>query len=282
MSASEARKKIIEIYKKKVHGKKPDITKMSKTHDGKKGHWLEDTMGSKRDASNTPDLLGYEMKTGRSKTTFGDWGPDYFIFRDEEKFPNLIGKKGRDKIKLWQTNKDAIFLKAFGIWRKTTDEGWGGNGYYSWSGTPSPSHLTKGFNSFGQSLIVNGNNSISIIYCYSKDEREDKSKLVPSKFQIENLRLFRWSEKWIKDKVENKFSVHGWFKCIMKKGIFSEIIFGKPIRIQNFLGWIKNGDVIFDTGMKERRPNGTDRFRNQWRASSKFWKSLAVETHPKS
>ena len=109
MSASEARKKIIEIYKKKVHGKKPDITKMSKTHDGKKGHWLEDTMGSKRDASNTPDLLGYEMKTGSEKTTFGDWGPDYFIFRDEEKFPNLIGKKGRDRINFRKLTKMPFF-----------------------------------------------------------------------------------------------------------------------------------------------------------------------------
>ena len=55
------------------------------------------------------------LSTGSEKTTFGDWGPDYFIFRDEEKFPNLIGKKGRAKIKLLQTNKDAVFLKAFGI-----------------------------------------------------------------------------------------------------------------------------------------------------------------------
>ena len=282
MSASEARKKIIEIYKKKVHEKKPDITKMSKTHDGKKGHWLEDMMGSKRDASNTPDLLGYEMKTGNNKTTFGDWGPDYFIFRDKEKFPNLIGKEGKECHRLEQTNKDAIFLKAFGTWRETTNKDWVKNGYYSWSGKPSPSRLTDGFNIFGQAFIVNDDNSISIIYSYSKDERVNKSELVPLKFQIENLRLFGWNEKWINDKVENKFSVHGWFKCIAKKDIFCEIIFGEPISIQNFLGWIKNGDVIFDTGMKERRPDGTDRFRNQWRASSKFWKSLAVETYPKS
>ena len=90
MSATEARKKIIEIYKTKVHGIKPDTSKMTGSHDGKIGHWLEDKMGSERDASNKPDLFGYEMKTGGSKTTFGDWGPNYFIFRDEGKFTNLV------------------------------------------------------------------------------------------------------------------------------------------------------------------------------------------------
>jgi len=57
VSAPEARKKIIQIYKDKVHDKKPDTSKMTKGHDGKKGHWLEDVMGSKRDASNKPDLM---------------------------------------------------------------------------------------------------------------------------------------------------------------------------------------------------------------------------------
>jgi len=95
LSADEARFRIIEIYKQRVHGKVPDTSKSNQSHDGKKGHWLEDTMGSKRDASNKWDLLGYEMKTGGSKTSFGDWGPDYFVFRDGKKFPNLIGKKRR-------------------------------------------------------------------------------------------------------------------------------------------------------------------------------------------
>ena len=36
ISAPEARKKIIQIYKDKVHDKKPDTSKMTKGHDGKK------------------------------------------------------------------------------------------------------------------------------------------------------------------------------------------------------------------------------------------------------
>jgi len=277
-----------------VHGKIPDTSKMTGSHDGKIGHWLEDVMGSTRDASNKPDLFGYEMKTGGSKTTFGDWGPDYFIYRDEEKFPNLIEKIGREKQKLQNMNKDEVFLKAFGVWRNAGDDPYeykldgkiitwhdiGKDGYYSWSGEPSPNKVTDGVNAFGQSIVVNKNNSISITYSYSKDSRENKSELVPKEFQIENLKLFGWSDEWIKEKVENKFNVYGWFKCNIKKRKFYEIIFGDKITLPEFLEWVRNGDVLFDVRLKERRPDGTDRLGMMWRAPSTFWKSKAIETYP--
>ena len=294
VSSLESRKKITEIYKKKVHGKQPDTSKMTKTHDGKKGHWLEDMMGSKRDASNKPDLHGYEMKTGEKKTSFGDWGPDYFIYRDEEKFSNLIGKKGREKQKLNNKNKDEIFLKAFGAWRNADEDSheykldgnsitWkdiGKEGYYSWSGGPSPNKVSDEVNAFGQEIVINKNNSISIMYHYSEDTRKNKTKLVPKEFQIEKLELFGWSQEWLKEKVENKFNVNGWFKCNIKKGRFYEIIFGDKITLSTWLKWVREGDVNFDPRMKERRPDGTDRYGMQWRASSAFWKSKAVETYP--
>ena len=295
VSSLESRKKITEIYKKKVHGKQPDTSKMTKTHDGKKGHWLEDAMGSKRDASNKPDLYGYEMKTGGSKTSFGDWGPDYFIYRDEKKFTNLIEETGKKKQKLQNRNKDEVFLKAFGAWRNADEDSheyklpngdtvtWkdiGKDGYYSWSGEPSPNKVTDGVNAFGQALVINKNNSISITYSHSKDTRENKAELIPEDFQIENLELFGWSQEWIKKKVENKFNVYGWFKCTIKEEKFCEIIFGNKITLSEFLKWVRDGDVVFDTRFKERRPDGTDRYGMQWRAPSTFWKSKAVETYP--
>ena len=293
-TAGKARLKIIEIYKERVHGQEPDISKMTGSHDGKIGHWLEDTMGSTRDANNKPDLHGYEMKTGGSKTTFGDWGPNYFIFRDEEKFSNLLGKKGNEKQKVQNENKDKVFLKAFGVWRNADEDshkykldgkpitwkGIGKDGYYSWSGAPSPNRVTDGANDFGQALVINENNSISITYSYSKDRRENKSELVPERFQSENLRLFGWSEEWIKKKVENKFNVHGWFKCNVKNKKFSEIIFGEKITISLFLEWVRDGDIVFDTRLKEKRPNGTDRYGMQWRAPSKFWESKSIQKYP--
>ena len=294
MTADEARLKIIEKYKEKVHGQEPDLTGMTGSHDGKIGHWLEDAMGSKKDASNKPDLHGYEMKTGGSKTSFGDWGPDYFIFRDKEKFSNLVGKTGKEKLKVQNGNKDGVFLKAFGVWRDANEDSheyklngksitWkdvGKDGYYSWSGEPSPNKVTDAANSFGQSLVINQNNSISITYSYSKDTRSNKSEIVPKKFQTENLKLFGWSEEWIKKKVENKFNVHGWFKCNIKDGKFFKIIFGNKITITEFLKWVGNGDIVFDTRLKEKRPNGTDRYGMQWRAPSTFWESKSTKTYP--
>ena len=243
-------------------------------------------MGSKRDASNKPDLFGFEMKTGGSKTSFGDWGPDYFIFRDEKKFSNLAGKKGRDLQQQASQNKDGVFLKAFGVWRDDDKENsygrWDEGGYYSWSGKPSPTKVTDGFNSFGQALVVNSDDSISVIYSFSKDCRDGKSKMVPEQFQTDDLELFGWSTDWIREKVENKFSVHGWFKCNIKKKKYVEIMFGNPITVTTFLKWIKEGNVIFDTRMKQRRPNGSDRMGMMFRASNAFWRSLAIHTYPQN
>ena len=92
--------------------------------------------------------------------------------------------------------------------------------------------------------------------------------------------LFGWSANWIKNKVENKFSVLGWFKCNIKKKEYVEIMFGDPITATTFLEWIKCGNVIFDTRMKQRRPNGSDRMGMMFRANNAFWKSLAVYTYP--
>lgn len=294
MTAGEARLKIIEIYKERVHGQEPDISKMTGNHDGKIGHWLEDTMGSTRDANNKPDLHGYEMKTGKDMTSFGDWGPNYFIFRDEDKFPNLIGKQGREKQRLGKKNKEEVFLQAFGVWRKTDEdthkykldgkeitwEDIGKKGYYSWSGTPSPNKVTDGFNSYGQALEINDDDSVAITYSFSKDTRVDKLKAVPKRFQIENLKLFGWSQEWIQEKVENKFNVHGWFKCNIKNKKFCEIVFGKKITISLFLEWVRDGDIKFDTRLKETRPDNTDRYGMQWRATSKFWESKSIQTYP--
>jgi hypothetical protein len=303
MSQEESRLKIIETYKDKVHGVKPDVSKMTGSHDGKIGHWLEDVMGSTRDASNKPDLYGYEMKTGGSKTTFGDWGPDYFIFRDEEKFLNLVGKTGREKQKLRKINKNKIFLKAFGVWRNADADThkyklkknipeyklrkgdlvtWKDiekDGFYSWSGGPSPNKVPDGTNAFGQALVINTDNYTSITYSYSKDTRENKAELIPEDFQIDNLKLFGWSQEWIKKKVENKFNVHGWFKCNLKDGKFHEIIFGNKITLPLFLKWVRDGDVEFDTRLKETRPDNSDRYGMQWRAPSTFWKSKAIQTY---
>ena len=52
-----------------------------------------------------------------------------------------------------------------------------------------------GFNSEGQ-----------ILYHYSKDNRTDKSKIVPKNLQIEGLELAKWNASNLQENVENKFN----------------------------------------------------------------------------
>ena len=76
------KQQIIDVFRKNVKGKKPDVTSQNINHDGKHGHWLETKMGLAHNADNSADMLGYEMKneTTSGKITFGDWSADEYIF----------------------------------------------------------------------------------------------------------------------------------------------------------------------------------------------------------
>ena len=269
---SEEQQNIIDRFMKKVYGQKPDTSAANPKHEGREGHWLEKQMGVKHNASNAPDLWGFEMKNNtQAKTSFGDWNASYYIFRDEEFFPNLIGITGRARQRLWRENK-ARFLRIFG--REN-------NGMFSWSGTPCPKRVTDGFNDFGQEMTVDNDNSIIIRYSFSEDRRPDKSELVPEQFQTDNLKIVGWDSEVIKKRVERKFNRKGWFKCLQDKdGVYNSIVFGEPFNIEKFLEVVRKGDVIFDSGMKDVRADGTDRYRSMWRASNSFWDSWVETRYP--
>ena len=264
----DAKRKIIERYLKNVHGKKPDTSSSNQSHEGREGHWLESQMKVKFNADNAPDLLGYEMKNNtQSKTSFGDWSASYYIYKDEIFFPELSNKKGMAKFAQIRKNKTQ-FLKMFG--RSV-------NGRFSWSGTPCPKRVTDGVNDFGQELIVTKDNSIIITYSFSKDKRKNKSKLIPKKFQKDNLVIAGWDAAWIKDKVESKFNQKGWFKCLQDKShVYTSIAFGAPISIGKFLELVKTGAIMFDSGMAD----GKSRLYSMWRASNPIWEKLIVSRHP--
>ncbi len=125
MNINTKKRKIINLFTKKVKGKKADLSKYTVKHAGKEGHWLEKQIGIKPNADNLPDLYGYEMKKStKSKTTFGDWSADYYIFRDEK----------------YGINRDT-FLQIFGKPNMKK------KGRFSWSGEPIPT--IKKFNTFG-------------------------------------------------------------------------------------------------------------------------------------
>ncbi len=261
---SKFKQKIIELFKSRVKGRKPDLSQYTIKHDGKAGHWLEKQMGLKQNASNTPDIYGYEMKnqTSSGKITFGDWSADEYIFKHGQ--PNKIHNTNRD----YNISRDD-FLRIFGRPNPKMSN------RLSWSGSPCPSYINER-NSYGQILEIDENQDIIISYSYSKDNREYKRQIVPIEMQKEGLILARWYRDSIKKKLEDKFNQQGWFTCKKnREGIYESIHFGKPMNFESWIGLFKNREILFDSGMHY----GNKRNYSQWRAMQGVWDKLIVDSH---
>lgn len=262
------KEQIIEIFRANVKGKTANVEGLNVRHDGKKGHWLESQFGIGHNASNNADLFGYELKNQTtSKTSFGDWSANEYIFNDPQYFSVFS-----EKTALGRRNQ---FLKIFG--KPNIEKG----NRYSWSGEPCPK--INHFNTFGQRLIVAENNDIIAEYSYTHDTRLNKDVVVPDILKRENLVLARWygnstpiskKGKCLKKKVEDKFNDKGWFTCKTdERGVYCEICFGNPMTFDNWIELVRQGIVFFDSGMYEtnKRPY------SQWRANNNYWDSLIVE-----
>ncbi len=266
-----AKEEIIELFRQNVKGKRPDVSGRNERHDGKKGHWLEQQFGISANADNEADLYGYELKNQTtSKTTFGDWSANVYVFTDP-RYSKLF--KGNTKVE-----KQNSFVCIFG--KPNAEKG----GRCSWSGSPCPK--ISGYNDFGQILVIEPNKDIVALYSYSKDRRINKAAIVPPALQIENLEIARWygvtspttrrTDKCLKQKLEDKFNDNGWFTCKTNAfGVYEKICFGKPMNYDEWLGLVQKGIVFFDSGMYE----GNVRPYSQWRANNDFWESLIVEIY---
>jgi hypothetical protein len=255
----------------KVFGKKADTGSSDPKHDGKEGHWLERQMGTEPNASNAPDLMGYEMKTETTPITVGSWDPNYWIFRDEKQFPNLIGKKGREKTDQRRINQNE-FLNYFGnpnVKKKNR---------MSWSGSPIPK--IDEINSFGMKITISDDSTYQIFYSFSDDKRENKESIIPERFQTSQIEIARWNssgKKSIKEKWDNKWDKSGWFICRKGKDKkYNSIVFGRPQKFEFFVAHLKTGKIYFDSGMYY----GNNRNYCQWRTSEKTFDNLIVETYP--
>ncbi len=252
MSVDE-RELIIDRFMKNVFEKKSVTDKYAESHDGREGHWLEKQMGIDPNGINDADLMGYEMKNDTtSKTTFGDWSADYYIFKDDN----------------FKISKDD-FLKIFGHPNLKKP------GRYSWSGAPIPK-IGK-VNSYGQVLAIDKDKNILATYSYSHDKREDKSSIVPPDCQVEDLTIARWDAESLKAKLERKFNKKGWFKCLKNnKGEYCSIVFGPPINYDTWIEHVSKGDIFFDSGMY----TGNQRLYSQWRANNVFWDKMVEYRFP--
>lgn len=249
----QIKEKIIKLFLKNVKGKTPDTSASNINHDGKGGHWLETQMNVKHNASNTPDIDGFEMKNHTSiKTTFGDWSPNQAIW------------KGKNKIITRDT-----FLNIFGAPNPEKEN------RHSWSGKPCPK--INSYNTFGQKLEIDTEGNILAIYSFSKDLRKDKNKIVPKDFQKDKLILAKWENNHMKIKVERKFNSLGWFKCEKNSnsGAYTKIVFGNPINFDTWIDGVRKGLIFFDSGMYAGNP----RPYSQWRANNKYWESLVTESY---
>ena len=244
--------KVIQLFEQNVKGRCEELGQAASNHDGTKGHWLEEKMGIRRNSNNKHDILGYEMKSHtNSKTSFGDWSANYYIYRDG-KYP-------------LQTR--TAFLRTFGKPNKNK------NNRHSWSGEPVPKiHI---FNNFGQRLIIDNANNIHAKYSFSEDLRENKMSLIPEALKTENLSIAVWEADSIKLKLERKFNQNGWFKCYKTKGLYSHISFGAPINYSTWIKFVSVGDIYFDSGMYEGNPKPY----SHWRASNSFWEKLIIDTY---
>lgn len=266
-----SKEKIIRIFRANVKGKKADTSNMNKRHDGRKGHWLEAQFEIHANASNSADILGYELKNQTSsKTTFGDWSANRYIFKTGE-YQSLFKGKA-------QFERQDSFCCIFG--KPNPDK----DGRCSWSGSPSPT--IHGYNNFGQILVIEGNLDITARYSFSKDNRPNKNEIVPKELQQENLILAHWfgqtspskkrADKCLKSKLEDKFDELGWFTCKTdSNGVYNEICFGGPFNYNSWIELVREGIVFFDSGMYQ----GNKRPYSQWRANNKYWDSLIIERY---
>ena len=250
----DAERKIIELFRVNVYGKKPEVGNFNQKHDGKGGHWLEKQMGIVPNANNEPDLYGYEMKNSTgSKTTFGDWSANYYIFSDK--------KNNIDRTR---------FMEIFG--KPNEKKG----GRFSWSGSSIPNFNSPSTYN-GSEMLFDDERNIIIVYNYSKDPRTNKSNIVPIEFQKDGVLLARWDRNNLKDKLTKKFGQHGWFKCNKDKdGVYNQIAFGEPMNFENWIKLVEEGVVFFDSGMYVGNPRNY----SQWRANNNHWESLITRTYP--
>lgn len=268
---TEFKRSLIKIFQEKVKNKVPDVADKNVKHDGKYGNWLEEQFGKSPDADNHADFWGYELKNETSsKTTFGDWSANIYIFKDKG-FKHLFDGETTSE-------KQDSFCRIFGTPNPKK------NNRCSWSGAVVPK-INK-YNAYGQKLVVDENSDIIAYYSFSQDERENKDLIVPTEFQRDNLVLAKWfgktsptdkqEDKCLKEKLEDKFNVNGWFTCKKDaEGKYSKICFGEPIDFDTWIDLVNKGIVFLDSGMYEtnRRPY------SQWRASNEFWNSLITDEY---
>ncbi len=250
--------KIVELFTKNVRNKRPNL---QKKHCGSEGHWLEKQFGVTPNSSNTPDILGYEIKKESRKITFGDFSASEYIY--SAKRPVI------EKTNNWNTDTSISrtdFIRYFGSKNKIKNR-------YSWSGKCVPKYPTTTYTENGQRFAVTTKGDICIYYSFTEDTRTEIKHTFPPYFKKNNLLIAIWYKDKIADHINKKFNQNGFVICKKQNKKFTKICFGKPLNYQTFLTNFINGKIFFDSGMYETNCRNY----SQFRATSSFWNNLIIE-----
>lgn len=259
ITGCEEKEKIIKLFNENVRGRKPPNFK--KAHDGAEGHWLEDCMGVKHNASKEPDIFGYEMKKYSSKISFFDLSASEYLFSRR----TIVINKANN----WPIGKVSISRKEFFRYFGTLNKG---KNRYSWSGECFPKYGS--YNFCGQIITISDTNDICIYYSYSKDQRKDVD--IPEFLKRDDVLIAIWLKDKVKNHVNTKFNKKGFFICKKTKSVYDKLLVGKPFDFEYFMENFKNRKILLDSGMKD----GNSRNYSQFRSTPKdFWNELIVEEY---
>ena len=241
---------LISIFHERIKGR----TLPPLEHDGSIGHWIENQFGVSANADDSADWFGYELKSGKTKTTFGDWSADYYIWKDPDS-----GIHSRDD-----------FLIMFGTQSREDRPG-----RYSWSGRVFPT--VHGYNEYGQIMEVDFNDDIVINYDFSMDDRVDKYSIIPLHLQSGIVELARWDSYTMEARVSKKFGQREWAKFEISGGVVDSMLIGPPMTFAQWINDVRTGEIFLDSGMYFDPIKPNDRPYSNWRANNGYWDSLAVD-----
>ena len=126
--------------------------------------------------------------------------------------------------------------------------------------------------------MISENNDICIYYSYSKDERVIKQTF-PEFLKRGDVLIAIWKADKMRSHIEKKFNNKGFFICKKDKDnqVYDKICFGRPFGFDYFIDNIKNGLIIFDSGMYEGNSRNYSQFRS---SNSNFWNYLITDEYP--
>jgi len=237
-----------EIFRDRIKGKAMPRGR----HNGALGHWIEDVFDVPPNSAPEADLHGFEIKSGGQKGSFGDWMGDWYIWYDDNS----------------EISSRNDFIKTFGT-KKRPDK----PDRFSWTGVDFGKIVSDRFSECGQKMSIDSNDGINIHYNFMHDNRLNKNSIIPEKLRTGDVLIARYSREKMANFVNRKFGQKGWVLFSLRKRAIDALYLGKPFYFEDWIEWVRSGEIELDSGMN----TDTSRNRSKFRAKKSWWYSQAFE-----